>query len=175
MVAAQNYQYQQYAQPNPQHRRVSEEERRRRVAEKAAKLEQQHRREQAKRNALLKQQRQSRALAMRKLGIVGFVMLSFAMLALTVVGYSMVAGAKVAYNAAAAELQELEAQIVDLEIDAAVATDISTVEEKAAALGMGFPKDYQVIAIRKEGPVTAINNGSSDFGLQDLQASALGH
>ena len=176
MVAAQKYQYQQYAQPNPQpRRRVSEEERRRRVASKAARLMEQEKRERQKRNALIRQKRLARKRMLQRLKLVSFVVLAFGMLAMTVAGYSMVAAAKVAYNSGAKELQNLEAQIVDLEIDVAVATDISSIQEKAAALGMGFPKDYQTVAVSASpDAVTALNGGQSDFGVKDIYASVKG-
>ena len=46
---------------------------------------------------------------------------------------------------------------------------------KRQALGMGFPKDYQTVAVSASpDAVTALNGGQSDFGVKDIYASVKG-
>ena len=134
---------------NPSRRRISEQEHGRRVAERAARLQkEQKKRLEAQRNQELKQRKVAVQTFLRRSAAVFFVFACFALMAISVAGYAVVNSARVELNQMQDDLKSLEAELVDLNLLATEAVDLTEAEKIAAEeYQMSLPKEYQVVRI----------------------------
>lgn len=105
-------------------RRINERERRRRA------------------QAAAQRARQEKLL---HVGAVAFVGIAFIMLVAVIAGYASVAAAGLELSNMKNTLKTVQAEVEDLRLEVTLATDLQTIQEKAAAMGMGYPDDAQIL------------------------------
>ena len=167
MVAVKDYNYNQpkyrpQRAPQPRPRRTTERERQRRVASRAERILEQQRVLDRERRADARRRYLARQRVLRQTRTIVLVCFVFAILTISLAGYAIVTEARIHLNTSMAELQKMQAELVDLETEVMAITDISVLRQKAMErLDMGQPESYQIVTISPPASTASTVGGSN--------------
>ena len=134
-------------------RKLAEEKRKRQI-------------EMARRRA---KQRQ-RAAMLQKAKVVGFVCAVFAIISLVVARYAVISSIALNNNSLKSQVETQQAELDELQLQTSMASDLQRIKKEATErLGMGFPKEYQVVNVQIDDKSSATaSTAGSDFNASDL-------
>lgn len=154
---------------NPRYKTKKERERERARILRQRKLAEEKRKRQIEMARRRAKQRQ-RAAMLQKAKVIGFVCGIFAIISLVVARYAVISSIALNNNSLKSQVESQQTELDELQLQASMASDLQRIKQEATErLGMGFPKEYQVVNIQLNDSSSATaSTAGSGFNASDL-------